>query len=488
MARYREYNTNQNFSITVDSEEIKKHNPLVRAIDGFVEEHVSLEPFSKKVHNDSGGAPAVHPRMMLKILFYSYAIGVYLSREMEERLRWDQNYICLSGNQKVDHSTICNFILKYKEEIMEIFSILVRLMESMGYAAMGLVAVDGTKMMADVGKEYTGTVEYFKKKKARIEKKIEQIIEQTLNEELSESQRARYSAILKRLEGIKVKLEAFLSWGEKEKNSKSKVSLTDIDAVEVIIDGKSYMGYNCLIAVDKKNHIIVAVMLVASATDTNCAVPMTEMIMIQSGNDLESIELVFDPGFFSQSNMEYFYMNDINVIMPEGRGKSGMKRRNTGRVNVRDCEMNMEDGRLVSLTCPGNQVMEPREYHSKTKGDIYKFYPKKQVCKESCPLMGKCYASEKSSKTFWLVKGRVELYDFIEEQKETLSSPEGKQRMRDRASIVEHVFGEIKELYRFRKFRHRGTGKVELIWCMVCTGYNFRKLARLKYRTGGDAI
>jgi len=69
----------------------------------------------------------VHPRMMLKVLFYSYAKGVYSSREMEDRMRWDPNYIYLSANQRVDHSTICNFILKYGEEIKRVFSQLVYL-------------------------------------------------------------------------------------------------------------------------------------------------------------------------------------------------------------------------------------------------------------------------------------------------------------------------------------------------------------------------
>ena len=64
---------------------------------------------------------------------------------------------------------------------------------------------------------------------------------------------------------------------------------------------------------------------------------------------------------------------------------------------------------------------------------------------------------------------------------EKLSGERGKQRMRDRACLIEHVFGEIKDIFRFRRFRYRGLEKGGLIWQLVCIGYNFRKLARLAY-------
>jgi transposase len=109
-ARYRRYNPEEGYFTLIDPRDIKNHNPLLKAVDSFVEEHISVEPFSQSIKNEVEGAPAVHPRMMLKVIFYSYAQGIYSSREMEDRMRWDPNYIYLSANQRVNHSTICNFI------------------------------------------------------------------------------------------------------------------------------------------------------------------------------------------------------------------------------------------------------------------------------------------------------------------------------------------------------------------------------------------
>ena len=81
-ARYRPYNPEEGYFTLIDPKDIKNHNPLLKAIDSFVEEHVSVEPFSQNVKNEVEGALAVHPRMMLKVIFYSYARGVYSSREM----------------------------------------------------------------------------------------------------------------------------------------------------------------------------------------------------------------------------------------------------------------------------------------------------------------------------------------------------------------------------------------------------------------------
>jgi transposase len=76
-ARYRPYNPEEGYFTLIDPEDIKEHNPLLKAIYSFVEEHISVEPFSESIKNEVEGAPAVHPRMMLKVIFYSYAQGIY---------------------------------------------------------------------------------------------------------------------------------------------------------------------------------------------------------------------------------------------------------------------------------------------------------------------------------------------------------------------------------------------------------------------------
>lgn len=121
-AHYHSYTTEQIFIIQINPEDVRRNNPLVSAIDDFIDRHVSLTPFSSKCINGIKGAPAIHAGMMLKVIFYCYAMGSYSSRDIEGRTNWDQNVIYLSGNRSVDHSTIYRFIEKYPEEIRNVFS------------------------------------------------------------------------------------------------------------------------------------------------------------------------------------------------------------------------------------------------------------------------------------------------------------------------------------------------------------------------------
>ena len=477
-ARYRPYNTEEGYFTLIDPRDIKNHNPLLKAIDSFVEEHVSVEPFSQKVKNEIEGAPAVHPRMMLKILFYSYAKGVYSSREMEDRLRWDPNYIYLSANQIVDHSTICNFILKYGEQIKEIFSRLVYVMAKMGYVTMDFVAVDGTKVRADAGMKFTGNVKEFRQKRDRIEKKIEKIMHHTTNE--APESKARQEKKLDVLDKEQAKIESFLTEVEQEETPpKGKVSLTDRDARMVKDKDSKYMGYNCQIAVDEKSHAIVGTGVFSEASNRGLLKPMIEEIRDRTGETLGRTEIGVDAGYFSSDNIRYCHEQDLDVYLPEGAGEGGVRQWKGDLIRSRDCQLEI-DGNIRRLTCPGGQVMEVLEAKEDRGNYFYRFHPEKRYCR-SCRLRARCHQNAGTQKGFSVKKEYFDNLLLREKMTQKLSSEQGKKKMRDRACLIEHVFGETKDILKFRRFLHRGLEKVRLIWQLVCIGYNLRKMARLAY-------
>ncbi len=481
--RYREYNPEQRYFTIIDPEEIKGHNPLLQAVHTFIEDYVSIKPFSEKVDNEEGGAPAVHPKMMLKIIFYSYAKGTYSSREMEDRLRWDPNYIYLSANQKVDHSTICNFILQYEEEIKGIFSRLIYVMAKMGYVTMDFVAVDGTKIRANVGKEFTGDVEEFRDKRKRIEKKLKEILHHTTAEGLSKKYRDRKTNKVNALKNAKEKIERFLTEIERAedngKRDKTMISLTDRDA-RMVKDGDiKYMGYNCQIAVDGNTHVIVGTEIFNDASERHLLQPMVEEIKEQTYDNLNDTEIGFDAGYFSSENLQYCHDKGLEVYLPEGRGESGTKQKDTETIGSRDCKLEI-DGETRRLVCPGGQVLEATEAKEDRGHYFYRFYPEKERC-QSCSVKNKCYKDINRQKRFSVKKEYFDTLPLRQQMTEKLSSEKGKQRAADRSCTVEHIFGEIKEIYKFRRFLHRGLCKVKLIWNIICIAYNLRKLARLAY-------
>jgi hypothetical protein len=167
----------------------------------------------------------------------------------------------LSANQKVDHSTICNFILQYQQEIKGIFSKLLYVMTELGYVSMDFVAVDGTKIRANAGKKFTGDVADFARRRKRLERKMEEIIHHTTDEKMSEKYRNRKLNKLDALRRERDRIDAFLGEveekGKRKEVAQRKVSLTDPDAGMVKDKDTQYMGYNCQIGVDEKSHVIV---------------------------------------------------------------------------------------------------------------------------------------------------------------------------------------------------------------------------------------
>jgi transposase len=460
-ARYRRYHQGEGYFTLIDPEDVKNHNPLLKAIDSFVEEHISVEPFSQSVKNEAEGAPAVHPKMMLKVIFYSYAKGIYSSREIEDRMRWDPNYIYLSANQRVDHSTICNFILKYGDEIKAVFSRLVYVMAKMGYVTMDFVAIDGTKIKANAGRRFTGNAEDFRQQRGRIERKIEKILHNTTEEE--PEVKASRPKRLDNLEHEKAKIEAFLTEVQQEEaKPKGIVNLIDRDARMVKDKDSKYMGYNCQMAVDEESQTIVGAEVFNEASDRGLLPSIIEEVRKQTGRNLSKAEISADAGYFSSENIRYCHEQDLDMYLPEGGGEGGVRQWQGDQIKGRDCRLEM-DGDIKRLTCPGGQIMETMVAKEDRGSYFYRFRPDARACRD-CIWKAKCYRNVSTHRDFRVKREYFETLSLRARMTDKLSSEHGKKRMRDRSCLIEHVFGEIKEIFRFRRFVHRGLDKVRLIW------------------------
>jgi transposase len=477
MAKYRKYDPKQSQFFVLQPEKLLEENKLLARIDSFIEDSVDLESFSRKLNNDSGGAPAVDPRLLLKLLFYSYATGVYHSRDMEERTGWDVNYVYICGGQSVDHSTICNFLLDYSEEIKKIFTQVLYVGQNLGVVGMDFVAIDGTKIRANVDKEFTGTVEDFLQKKSHLEGKISERMEQTLQED--KAYRKRSEKKIEQMKRSKKRIEEFLEKVEKGEPDNGKIkSLTDLEASIVKDQDRKYPGYNCQAAVDDKHHMIIANEVTNEENDVHMLEPMIEESRRQTNNDLRNTDVGTDSGYSSSESLAWANKEELNLFMPSGRGPGGQQNLQTTRITSRHCEPRI-DGDQRILICPGGQTMVTNKSIKTSRANNYTFEPDPIQC-EGCNFKQICYSNiRKSKKKFIVRKDYFENLPLRQQMTEKLSSLKGKHRMADRSCLVEHVFGEIKELRSFRRFYHRGLKKVKLIWSLVCTAYNFRKLALL---------
>lgn len=473
MAKYRSYDPKQSQFFVLQPEKLLEENPLLSTIDTFVEENVDLASFSEKVRNDSGGRPAIDPRLLLKLLFYSYATGVYHSRDIEERTGWDVHYVYLCGGQNVDHSTICNFILDYQEEIKKIFTQLLYVGYILGLVGLDFIAIDGTKIRANVDKEFTGTVKDFLEKKARLEEKISERLQQTAQED--EKYKKRSAKKIEQMQRSKQRIEKFLEAVAEKDDGKIK-SLNDPDASIVKDQDRKYPGYNCQAAADEAYHMIVAADVTNEENDVHMLAPMVQNIRSQTNNNLEKTELAVDSGYCCTESLGWAAKEGLNLYMPSGRGPGGQQNLPNDCITSRHCQLKIE-GDIRLLICPAGQIMTATQSIKTSRADNYVFEPDPAKCQD-CKLKDICYKNvRKTKKKFIVRKDYFNNLSLRQQMTERLSSMHGKHRMADRSCLIEHVFGEIKELRFFRRFFHRGLQKVKLIWIMICTAYNFRKLA-----------
>ncbi len=474
-SRYKDYERDQQYFITLDAEEIRKNNPIVAAIDDYVENHVGIELFEGNTNNAEFGQKAENPKMMLKLLFYCFTQECYNSRDIEGRSRYDQNAIYLCGNRSVDHSTICRFLLKSKEQIYEIFTKMAYVLSSMGYVDKKLVAIDGTKIKANASMEFTGNKRDFQEKKKHIEKKIEKILNET--EKITEKDLKK----INKLERNKEKIGDFLEELKKDKIRKDeKVNITDPEARLMKDNGRVHIGYNCQTAVDGKNHIIIGSKVSNSANDRNLLIPMIEEIRKDPEEDKTKQKIVADAGFFSSKNVMYAEENNIDLYLPEGRGKGGVKiKRKAKGIISRDCTIHEEKCKKC-LTCPGKYTSVAEKKMDNRGRNLYEFSVPASVCKK-CKYLSNCNKSAGKSRRFIVMAEYYDSYVVRKIMSDKLASKRGKAIYHKRACIIEHVFGETKEYRNFRKFYHRGLDTVNTIWSIICIAYNFRKLAKLHY-------
>ncbi len=119
----------------------------------FVVAAVERVPFGAfDVAARAGGKPQYHPRLMLALLIYSYANGIFLSRRIERATWRDVAVRFVVANLHPDHDTIATFRRVNKAAFEAAFLDVLLLAREAGLLRLGTVSIDGTKIDADASK------------------------------------------------------------------------------------------------------------------------------------------------------------------------------------------------------------------------------------------------------------------------------------------------------------------------------------------------
>ena len=405
-----------------------------------------------KAYRGSGSA-SYHPRVLLGLLVYGYATGVFSSRALERASYDSVAFRFIAANDHPDHDTIATFRRRFLAEIEGLFVQVLLLAREAGLLKLGTVALDGTKVQANASRHSALSYEYAGKLEAQLKAEVEELMELaetadtadvpdgiSVPEELArredrlqciaeakakievrareryEQEQAEYRAKIEAREE-KAKRTGRKPGGRPPRpptagpGAKDQVNLTDEDSRIMPVAGGGFeQAYNAQAAVATDSLLVVATDVVQAANDKQQIEPMLEQLR-QLPKALGKTEtLLADSGYFSQANVTACAEAKIAPLIPPGRQRHHL--------------------------CWKERFAQPPP-----------------VPQEPTALQAMVHR---------------------------LATPEGRQIYGLRKQTPEPVFGIIKSVLGFRQFHLRGLDKVKGEWNLVTLAWNMKRFFALQ--------
>ena len=401
-------------------------------------ESSDLRAAASRVHG--GGSAGYPPAMMLALLVYAYAHGIFSSRQIERATHYHVSLRYVCANLHPDHDTICKFRRENRDLLKAVFGQVLKLAGAMGLLQVGTVCVDGTKILADAAKRRTLTAERLGKDQEQVDRQVEELLiaaesadtgpdreKEHLPKELADRQR-----LAEKLREARARLEEAVEKRAADRQQDHKqweqdpigdppravsgevqptdtINLTDPQSVLMPqIKGGYEPSYNAQIGVTGQRRALI---VAADVCDqTNDRRQIWNMAVQVKAAEPEVDCIVVDAGYDHARQIE-------------------RAQRLLG----------------VEIFCPPQ-----KSYERATKGT-------------------------KKKHRYHEARGRSQ--QLREQMRQKTAGVRGQELRHLRSTTVEPVFGLIKRVLGFRRFSLRGLEKVRTEWQLVALAFNCRRIA-----------
>lgn len=458
-----------------------------------------------------GGSSAYHPRMMLKVVIFSYLNNIYSCRKIENALNDRLSFMWLSGNQTPDHNTINRFrSSRLKDAIHDIFTQVVKLLVDMGYLSLDVVYMDGTKIESRAGRYTFVWRKSVEKYKANLEEKIRKILEQVeegiaddnspddepptpIN---SEELKKRIAAInrenrtkaeqkaIKTLENKHLpKLQEYENH-LKVLGNRNSYSKTDHAATfmrmkdDHMKNGQLKPAHNVQIATE--NQFFTHYDFYPNPGDTLTLKPFLNGF--KERYDKYPKKNVADAGYGSEENYEFMEENEIEAYVKYNYfHKENTKKFKSNGFLVQNLYYNKEQDYYV---CPMGQHMEKVGNTTRKSDSGFVSHLSVYMAKNcnGCPLRGLCHTAKAERR----IEVNHNLNRHREKARQLLTSEEGLLYRSRRPIEPEAVFGQSKSNKGYNRFRHfdeDSPEKVMMDFAIFAVAFNLLKLHRIMENT-----
>jgi len=464
----------------------------------------------------AGGCRGYHPKMMIKILFFSYLSNVYSCRKMEAALKESIHYMWLSGKQFPKHSCINDFRSKrLKEHINTLFTQVVLMLVDLGYISLDVQYIDGTKIESSANRYTFVWRKSIERYKSRLEEKIKGILaqidegiqednkptgetievidSQTLQEkiaELNEQNKAETKEKKKLLKELETKhlpkLEEYEQKLDDIGENRNSCSKTDKEATfmrmkeDHMKNGQLKPAYN--IQISTENQFITNFAPYQNPTDTRTLIPFLNSFKDKFAKQSE--EVVADSGYGSEENYDFMKEESIDAYVKFNYYHKEQKEAfKTDPHKVENLHYNQAGDYFI---CPMGQHMQVVAEYEKTNASGYVSQIKKYQARDCsrCHMRGRCFKGEGNRS----IEVNHNLRKHKQKAREMLNSEEGLRHRSNRPIEPEAVFGQIKHNKGFKRFSLKGLDGVNLEFGLIAIALNIGKWAKKEAEKAKEAI
>ena len=193
---FKDYSPRQGMLLPPSLDELIPEDHPVRVVDRILDDvDISFLISSYR----GGGTSSYHPKMMLKVIIYSYLRNIYSSRKIEEALKESIHFMWLSGMSYPDHNTINRFRgERLENSLKDIFSQVVLLLADEGHVSLKKAYIDGTKIEANASRYSFVWGRSIATSRERIKKQLDELwqyVQQVYESELTEPDKPDFTEI-----------------------------------------------------------------------------------------------------------------------------------------------------------------------------------------------------------------------------------------------------------------------------------------------------
>jgi transposase len=486
--RFRRVDRDQQFLLPPDVREwLPAGHPALFVVS--LVEQLDLSEFTPRYRSSRDvGRPAFHPQVMVGVLLYASMTGVMSSRRIERLLVSDVGFRVVAANERPDHSTICRFLVRHRESLATLFAKVVGLAAEAGLIDPTLVAVDGTKMPGDASPERNVTLGDLR---ARFARWAEQVEDNDAADDAAEASADRSGPVEEMFER-----ESMREWIRRRLEERDgdgderRMNVTDPDSGLLPRPGGGWVqGYNAQAAA-VEGGIVVAADVTASPVDSTVLEPMARLIedAVHTATGEHAGVVVADAGYWDTTTIDLI---DADPKLPDLLVATGRRLPDQVPGPITEPDLVAYEQAVAAYQAA------LAEEHARRVQIVGRVINGELLLREAGGLLGVGPQRIFELKQQWLqaggphgvqtkrTKGRPRRPPPIarsararHEMDTRLARPAGRSLYRQRQSIIEPVFGDIKTNRRITRFLRRGHDNVRAEWHWILTGHNLTLLHR----------